>query len=272
MKKYKLIKKYPGSPELNTIFDYWTDGILEQVYNKSTNPSFIPLKTVKQHPEFWEEVVEKDYEILSFIHNGQHNVKINIIIKIKNGFLDSDSQKLPLEHYLNASCWNIYSVKRLSDGEVFTVGDKIENGKYKSSITSITLDNLCDSDVCIETEGFICAYYNNCCLSCIKHSKKPLFTTEDGVDIFEGDDCYIIHNWIPLKTKVFSDDYGNTKTVYKFVFSTKEAAEEYILMNKPCLSIKDIQSIYVSAKEGWRKNGNQKFYFEELVKLVKSKV
>lgn len=63
MKKYKLIKEYPGSPKLGAEFEYWTDGISEQVYNKDYYPSFILLKTIKDYPEFWEEVVETDYKL-----------------------------------------------------------------------------------------------------------------------------------------------------------------------------------------------------------------
>ena len=70
-KKYKLIKEYPGSPELGII--------AEERY------------VMKDQPEYWEEVVEKDYEILI-------------------------SRVVPQE---------ILSVKRLSDGEVFTIGDEV---------------------------------------------------------------------------------------------------------------------------------------------------
>ncbi len=49
------------------------------------------------------------------------------IVNMKNGQLVSDKQSLDESHYLNASkdIWEIYSVKRLSDGEVFTVGNKV---------------------------------------------------------------------------------------------------------------------------------------------------
>ena len=59
MKKYKLIKEYPNSPKLNTEIidhnDYY------EIVDKTilTKGFFIPDDIVK-HPEFWEEVVEKD--------------------------------------------------------------------------------------------------------------------------------------------------------------------------------------------------------------------
>lgn len=52
----------------------------------------------------------------------------------------------------------------------------------------------------------------------------------------------------------------------------KGSAEEFYILNRPCLSIKDVQSIYVSAREGYKKNGNEAEYFDKLKQLVKSKL
>ena len=67
--------------------------------------------------------------------------------------------------------------------------------------------------------------------------EKPLFVTEDGVEIFNGDSWWYV-----------SDDFSCTEhhlANHKIVpfgkaFSTREKAEEYIMENKPCLSYKDI--------------------------------
>lgn len=87
MKKYKLIKEYPGSDHEGIIVSLKTpNGLYEGYqYNYST-------KHVENNPEYWEEVVEKDYEVLI-------------------------AKTVP---------YTILSVKRLSDGEVFTVGDTLE--------------------------------------------------------------------------------------------------------------------------------------------------
>jgi hypothetical protein len=72
----------------------------------------------------------------------------------------------------------------------------------------------------------------------IKQEVKPvIFITEDGVDIFEGNEVFIVNKFFSLG---FSKGvkYNNHKD-NKF-FSTKEKAEEYIIMNKPCLSYNDI--------------------------------
>ena len=94
-----------------------------------------------------------------------------------------------------------------------------------------------------------------------------MFTTEDGVDIFEGDKYFIC-------TASLSNCINNEGIVSKFFkpnpnykyFSTKEKAEEYILMNKPVLSLNDILKIlpkYISLAEA---------RYLELEKLVKTKL
>lgn len=168
------------------------------------------------------------------------------ILQIKNSFGNFypllKGEKLgryELEHH------KIYSIKRLSDGEVFTIGDTIIFEKFnsKSIIVSFKIYN---NRIKVNTEGinFITGTYF---LESIKKVKKPLFTTEDGVDIFED------------KQKVFSvsecdfllqnhQDFAWIKTRDKdrkyHHFSTKEAAEEYILYNKPInLSLNDLYKI-----------------------------
>lgn len=240
--KYKLIKEYPGSPKLNTIFDYWTDGISEQVYNKNSNPSFISLKIAKDYSEFWEKIVEKDYEILSF-----NNKKEKILIKGKD-YLAGIAEQILLDSKIN----EIHSVKRLSDGEVFTINDKIEV-ENKGIIVKFEIDDLSNSGMTVYSDKNITTIYNNSCLSHIQKYNNALFTTEDGVNIKVGDTYWVLNtkfnDWI-FEEKAARDNinyfykdksYAEKTRIY--YFSTKEAAEEYVLMNKPCLSINAVLSI-----------------------------
>ena len=75
--------------------------------------------------------------------------------------------------------------------------------------------------------------------------KEPLFITEDGVEIFEGD-IY----WLATLNGVFGElplishkniDLKAFKKEVKY-FSTKESAEKYIEQNKPRFSVKDIEN------------------------------
>jgi len=56
MKKYKLIKQYPGSDPVGTIIT----GNKETMYSKGLGYRHYDWAHVETHPEYWEEVVEKD--------------------------------------------------------------------------------------------------------------------------------------------------------------------------------------------------------------------
>lgn len=161
MKKYKLIKKYPGSPKLNDVI---------------VSPLFYLEKGL--YSEFWQEIVEKDY---------------------KN-----------------------YEIKRKIEG--FDI--------LKTLYSSEILRFLFKDCVTIPINNTFCKV------------KQLLFTTEDGVDIFEGDKYFrIVSNFEIQQENAIKLGEHIYKSQNIIRFSTKEAAEEYILMNKPCLSINDVLTI-----------------------------
>ena len=74
--------------------------------------------------------------------------------------------------------------------------------------------------------------------------KKRLFCTEDGVDIYEGDGYWKVSanfnkSSVHSAKKTFRGEAINCNSKY---FKTSKAAEKYILMNKPCLSIKVVST------------------------------
>lgn len=101
--------------------------------------------------------------------------------------------------------------------------------------------------------------------------KQPLFTTEDGVDVYEGDTVW--HTNLNPNLKIYSSivKYKKPFTPVAGLFSTKKAAENYIKMNKPCLSLNDVLSITNKTSfvpEDFSKNLIKK----ELTKIVKQKL
>lgn len=278
MKKYKLIKKYPGSPSLGTIATQSSNK--ESIEFKSTkgelkfDSSYAKdyfKKMVSSQPEFWEEVVEKDYEILSFIVTKNNEINY---AKLDNNNLFQGRYIIDctLEYMLKN--FRIHSVKRLRDGLVFTVGDKI-----KSSI-ALTISSfiIIDNKLLINPSEI----FGTIALSRITKIKKPLFTTEDGVDIYEGDEYFelaltfkpqfreaiyectgrpnINYNYNTLEGKKKLNEVG------RYYFSKREAAEEYTLMNNPCLSINEVMSITYNPTETFTSTSNK------LKELVKSKL
>jgi len=211
MKKFKLIKEYPGSPMLGT----------EQISNKTWNTD------IQKFPEFWEEVVEKEYEILSF----KTGVNIRTLSQ-QNGLYYFQSDGKDLKYLINNKFYNIHSVKRLSDGEVFTVGDKLY-GYDLGRCVDLTMFKL-DKDRCLVGHRDLGLIDIKDC----KKAKQPLFTTEDGVEIFENTRFWFI-KLDSKKWNIWSDEWSSnlkTNDDYRY-FSTKEKAEEYIIMNKPILSV-----------------------------------
>lgn len=126
----------------------------------------------------------------------------------------------------------IHSVKRLSDNQVFSVGDEAKDGvRWNAEYSKIKLFEVHGSDMAVTLEdgSFILD---------IKYAKKlppqpqKLFTTEDGKDIFSGDRYWFINdnNTIALPNMAH-EAISFPKKCKRF--STKEAAEEYIADNKP---------------------------------------
>ena len=228
--KYKLIKEYPGSPKLgNTIDNLENDWI-------------------ENYPEFWELVVEKNYEILSVITNNN-----KFIEKVYN-------QDATIEPY-----WKIHSVKRLSDGEIFTIGDEIIYNEIFPTKLKIKSIQLFNGEILIHKD---CTMNTNK-LSEIQHYKEPLFTTEDGVDIFKGDKYWKVNNDLNLSNRQKATGSTSDLNPAKY-FSTKEKAEEYILMNKPVLSLKDVANIYPGINKSHPDKPSSQS--ERLKNLVKSKI
>ncbi len=102
---YKLIKCYPGSPELGSIFikreAYEAIFYLGKKQNSDKWQINLPIDIVENNPEFWQKVEEKDFEIL------------------KTAYLEGGKNE-------------IIAVIRKSDGEIFTVGDKTNAGIIKN--------------------------------------------------------------------------------------------------------------------------------------------
>lgn len=260
-KKYKLIKEYPGSLKLGTIIQKQTEFSSNYMYKIGCNLFQSGVNSPKDYPEFWEEVVEKDFEILQ--------------MKNSNGNFYSLFENEELSRYEREN-HTIHSVKRLSDGEIFTVGDKVKRPFFKNPF-KINHIHIAGDMVWLHSRPFVegtCSHIldENTPLYEASKYKKPLFTTEDGVDIYDREtkvfELFTKTYYLNSKIPFYITNIGMNKNLdmLTLLFSTKEAAEEYILMNKPCLSINDFSLSYGGkALQGYE-------HFEQLKKLVKSKL
>ncbi len=245
-KEYIIGKEYEFSDSLQKDKGYvvkWHTGILKGYcpHPYSAN-SFVCGSQYYVHCR--EKVEELDYEILSVISNDK-------IVISKSGYTYPECFQTLVDQ---KDDFDIHSVKRLSDGEVFTIGDEV---LYKGNkITKIFINTL-KTDL----KGIWVTHNNgNTHLETVPKLKTPLLITEDGVDIFKGNEYYFIFPdfHIAFEPKANAILIGALGT-----FSTKEKAEEYVLLNKPCLSIQDIKKAI---------SKDSCFYMTHLKSLVRSKL
>ena len=241
MKKYKLIKQYPGSPKVGDIVK---GSGREGWYSKGEGYSTYDWTHIVLQPEYWKEVVEKDYEIISYVAKDNPT---NITTKRRGA-------------HLHEEYWKIHSVKRLSDGEVFTVGDRVKVCQHGS--TKI-IDKISEERDVLFKNGIWFVYDSGGCT--IDHAIKqphPIFLTHNGKDIFTEDIVWYVNK------ENFYHDYIKAYPEVKFnseiraYFLTEEEAKKYIIENKPALSIKEFWEITWMSTSNFNKNA----YMKDLVK------
>jgi hypothetical protein len=261
MRKFKLIKCYPDSPELGFIAKF-EDGANECVFRVDStefmlSTDFVTLDGCIKYPECWKEVKEI-YQILS-LKSSQGNI---------SDLLDGDKVAWTWDNYpnfkvatdlLKAGKHFVYSIKRLSDNVVFTIGDIVEHFDSKEDKGVVTKIDIDFNTPLIYFEG---TYRGNKehrftnSFDVLKHPSKLLFTTEDGVDIYDGDGYFYgnlhqIHEIHPYK----GDRFTYEPKVYKY-FSTSKAFKGWINMNIPLYSKQQI--IEACDKLGWIKGDANK--------------
>lgn len=237
MKRYKLIKEYPGSPSIGAVIER----------KKDTNMYFYNSKQIchpKKYPEFWKEIVERDFEILQ--------------IKNSHGNFYSLFENEELSRYEKEN-HTIYSIKRLSDGEIFTIGDKISNWiNFTFEIDSIYYNEY--DQLSFKLNG-INAPVTGVFSQKTSKVKEPLFISEEGVMCL--DDSYKLFSVLPRgswqKRRIFPSEAKNYCS-WKH-FHTEEAREMFILNNKRVLSLMDICGIREINNIAWTR----------LTELVKSR-
>lgn len=119
---------------------------------------------------------------------------------------------------------SIHSIRR-SDGEVFEVGDKVEYGEEnrKGFISEFKFGEVYE-----DTLFFVIDKWMHCELHNIT-KLKPLFKTEDGIDIVHRDTkTYMVDMEFEILGPAY---YAGSNTSHKY-FSTREAAEAWVESKK----------------------------------------
>jgi hypothetical protein len=231
MKTFKLKQKYPslasdwevgmevGQGDRGIYGDY------SPIHGKYSN-RYINMAEVEANPEFWEELIEKDYDVLSYsVYNTE------LVTKRENG--NYLGEKYELTYTNKGATWEevlafwdenkhkIHSVKYLPTGEIFELKNKVQFGNEDTICGFISKFEIINNKIIV--------YYGNHTskLGAVRLVKLPIFQSFDGKDIYVGDVFYYIgdaDNICETSCLLKGDeDFSKFKT-----FAKRENAEEYI--------------------------------------------
>lgn len=220
-----------------------------------------------------QPVNKLDYQILSFKQNSGITELWKVDTIRGSGYWSREGYMTTIPYttaeILSNKLYAIHSVKRLSDGEVFTIGDCVVGiSKIARIISFETNEELVKRAGRHKWQGGLGMLLDDstdhkvAITQVKKVTKTPIFKTEDGIDVFEGDTYYYLHiaanrglihiNPWDIDSQILGGLGCNLKLNNSYVkrFSTKQAAEDYIILNKPCLSLMDLKKAgYISASQ-----------------------
>jgi len=172
-------------------------------------PIQIELKKFKESKQ-----PKPEWEIVSYRHKSGAIVnrrEINISVAPENEYI-------------------INCVRRLSDKEVFAIGDKFTaNAGCDLTIKSFAIEGSFIKVWSIE--------YGYWLLKDIK-KRVSLFKTEDGKDIYEGMQYWAVSDDFEILYTSHASSVYHKNNIR--AFSTEEKAKNWVIENKPCLSLNDV--------------------------------
>lgn len=225
---YKLKKWYPSLPK------DWEVGMevgqgdrLNGMYYSPCSSTFkdtmVFFKEVEENEEFWEKVVPKEFKVL------KRNLN-------------------PLQGATGKAFYTIESVERLSDGEVFSLGDSVTSDFKEDGVQIIQSLDIKGDYISVrlgkkKNSNFV-AYRK---LDMLHTYKEPTIKTTDGLELIAGDRYYVPQVEGKLRRLTGSEimfyvepDMPEDETKR---FAKKENAQAYIENNIELFSAKDIHEL-----------------------------
>lgn len=225
------------------------------------------------------DVGRDGWEIKSYYSTLGRNSPI--IWKREDGLFEGSYITLSESELLKEPSTTIHSVLRVKDGLVFTHGERavIPDYTFPLQITGFK----------IEGNKMIVQFHpapevELSAISKLPPERSKLFTTEDGVDIFEGDKYWYMtsisgnQSWKPFECSYAVK--GEKWPLDWLTFSTRDRAIEYVKQNRPMnLSMKELASCITNYVQqtggsvGWptEKKSQAIMDIEKLEKLIEEK-
>lgn len=196
---------------------------------------------IENHPEYWEKVEEKGYEILSFSYMN------SIYDKKKGDRLYSESSGSILLSQHDHKDVSIHSVKRLEDGEVFSIGNICKKPKDASDLYHLNYQQIEKFKIvnnCVEVKFKSILRTNLENLNKIELPATIFYSDSgDNAPIKERDEYWSVSlDTYELKDHIAKIEDREKRNIKKF--TNIHEAEDYIFLNKPCLNYKDVIDLY----------------------------
>ena len=211
---------------------------------------------------------KSDYpKILSFLRKDSGNTKLVLSSTSNKYHYENEEQEheYSLDDMLHKNCcvdtrdFKIYEVQANSD-TIFKIGDRV---KYFEGNCEWKIDNF----FCREKDGVILARSLDCNdvedVLTIRNV-QPLFTSEDGVDIYDGDYFHAVQK---STFHIINDcyQYPMDRPDEWILFSSIEEAEKYAENHKKKFSVDDIKTVVdkFNNHEIWKYLGFEKYLKNE---------
>jgi len=203
-------------------------------------------KWVVENSNDWEEVKSEYPKILEFSDGFNKYYK-----KSDGKFTINLQYDYSEEDLLKSKTLTITKIQT-SETDIWTVGETVKNPFFNTPMLkseNIRVERFIlhpDTTFTVWLKSSITEALGSIAISKLEKAKPPLFVTEDGVNIFEGDDYWVVHH--DFTYSIFKG--GNQPRMPALqLFSTKKAAENYIGENKPKFSksqITDILNVWLT--------------------------
>lgn len=217
MKRYKLLKEFPGLPEELNVGDIVSRKHTDAFYHGSENKCVIHRKEVEGYPKFWKKlaIIPEGIRIERFFNSFANAYWV---VTANGYYRSSGGIEATIDFMLEHSDYNISSIVRLSDNKTFSIGDTVQAGDIESI-------KLLDGKIEITTRGImgICILYD------IENLKKVIFKSEEDYDMHVGDTYWFV---IPDELTVYNNicpdfDVSKLPGLHKR-FKYEDNAREYI--------------------------------------------
>lgn len=195
-------------------------------------------------PDFFElqkeQMPARGWQILSFKERDRDvffNLSPSGEYQMGNNLSFTLHQMLHVGISVSSDDFVIWSVKRLSDDSVFTVGQKVKIKGCPDSCDIMAFDMI-SAHLVAHLENKLDAYPLD-----KLEAFTPVLTTEDQVDIFEGDVFYVAWKseiWRYINAIADSNFKKEEEVRY---FSTKELAKDFVMKENARLIINDLPAM-----------------------------